>query len=83
MAGGMNAWSLEQDDVKAASISSFSGAEKSDSITGNWNGLNPKDLTPGIYFTADNGSHVYLNGEQLGYTWNWINVCLHVSDNNV
>lgn len=28
---------------------------------------------PGISFTADNGSHIYLNGEQLrdGYTWDW------------
>ena len=24
-------------------------------------------LKPGIYFTADNGSHIYLNGEQLEF----------------
>ena len=31
------------------------------------------DLPPGIQFTADNGAHIYLNGNQLdgGYTWDW------------
>ena len=69
VAGGMNAWSLEQADVKAASISSFTADEEVD-----------KD-EPGIWFTADNGSHIYLNGEQLKFdlgneepapgTWDW------------